>query len=117
MRREIQERGGESDTKPQREAGACRCATHHDMLLVLQAAVVMGVEAATEPNLGRRTYHTAPMAALPSVAEHAGGAHHVPISDPSRSLFAPPTARRTPQGVEHSRPDLGHEAHARSLPA
>ena len=74
----------------------CRGATHHDMLLVLQAAVVMGVEAATEPNLGRRTYHTAPMAALPSVAEHAGGAHHVPISDPSRRAF------RAPHGAAHA---------------
>ena len=48
---------------------------------------------------------------LSDAAEHACGARHVLVMYRSpilvETLFAPPTARRTPQGVEHSDQILG----------
>ena len=54
---------------------------------------------------------------LSDAAEHAGGARHVSFPDPSRNPFRAPHGAAHAAGSGALRPDVGHEAHARSLPA
>ena len=54
---------------------------------------------------------------LSDAAEHAGGARHVSFPDPRRNPFRAPHGVARAAGRGALRPDVGHEAHARSPPA